>query len=245
MQALDEEESQLEEMSKKIRELENSLQKKDKDVENLEASRGKVLKKLSITVNKFDELHQLSEHLLSEVEKLQSQLQERDGEISFLRQEVTRCTNEVLTATQIGNKSDELHELLAWLDMMVSQVRVQDIHFDDTELTQIHGRKRILQNQVISIISELEELRLAVENTNSLLQHEHEIVEELIRKEEFLENSLREKESQLIQLKRVTESGQATSTASEIVEIEPGVCHLNISMFSSNVLNDIHSIDII
>lgn len=223
MQALEEEESQLEEMSNKVGELENCLQQKDKDLENLEVSRGKVLKKLSITVRKFDELHQLSEHLLSEVEKLQSQLQEQDGEISFLRQEVTRCTNEALTVTQMGNKSDEINELLTWLDMMVSRVRVHDVHFNDTELNQVHGHKQILQNQLTSIISELEELRLAVHNADSLLQHERERVEELTRKGEFLENSLHQKESQLILLKRVAESGQATSTASEIVEVEPGI----------------------
>ncbi|XP_038701127.1 uncharacterized protein LOC119997953 [Tripterygium wilfordii] len=95
MQALDEE-AQMEDLTKKVLELEKVLQQKNVVVENLEASRGKVMKKLSITVSRFDELHHLSESLLAEVERLQSQLHDRDAEISFLRQEVIRCTNDVL-----------------------------------------------------------------------------------------------------------------------------------------------------
>ncbi|XWS26114.1 hypothetical protein CRYUN_Cryun26dG0003000 [Craigia yunnanensis] len=88
MQALDEEEVQMEELTKKIEELEKVLQQKNTDLENLEACRGKVVKKLSITVSKFDELHNLSESLLAEVEQLQSQLQDWDAEISLLRRGV-------------------------------------------------------------------------------------------------------------------------------------------------------------
>ncbi|KAM1271275.1 hypothetical protein ACFX15_031657 [Malus domestica] len=110
----------------RIKELEKVVEQKKLDLENLETSRGKVMKRLSVTVNKFDELHQLSASLLAEVEKLQSQLQERDDEISFLRQEVTRCTNDVLAASQTSNKrnAEEIHELLTWLDMNIAQVRV-------------------------------------------------------------------------------------------------------------------------
>ena len=117
MQALDEEEVQMEELKKKIEELEKVLQQKNTDLENLDTSRGKVMKRLSITVSKFDELHNLSESLLAEVEQLQSQLQDRDAEVSFLRQEVTRCTNDVLAASQMSNKSDsdEIYDFLTWL----------------------------------------------------------------------------------------------------------------------------------
>ncbi|ONI34008.1 hypothetical protein PRUPE_1G458700 [Prunus persica] len=105
----------------KIKELEKVVEQKNLDLENLEASHGKVMKKLSVTVSKFDEQHHLSANLLAEVEKLQSQFQDRDAEISFLRQEVTRCTNDVLVASQTSNKrsSDEIHELLTWFDMNI------------------------------------------------------------------------------------------------------------------------------
>ncbi|KAJ7958642.1 GRIP and coiled-coil domain-containing protein 2 [Quillaja saponaria] len=122
MQALDEEEMQMEGLKNKIEELEKVVQLKSIDVENLEASRGKVMKKLSITVSKFDELHQFSASLLSEVENLQSQLQDRDAEISFLRQEVTRCTNDVLLASQMSHRSsDEVFGFLTWFDTILSQ----------------------------------------------------------------------------------------------------------------------------
>ncbi|XP_039018214.1 early endosome antigen 1-like [Hibiscus syriacus] len=114
MQALDEEEVQMEELMKKIEELEKVLQQKNTDLQNLEASRGKAVKKLSITVSKFDELRALSECLITQVEQLQSQLQDRDYEISFLRQEVTRCTNDVLAASQIGNKKNSDDIYLNW-----------------------------------------------------------------------------------------------------------------------------------
>lgn len=222
MQALDEEESQMEGLSNKILELESDLQKKNQDLENLEASRGRVLKKLSVTVSKFDELHHLSESLLSEVEKLQLQLQERDGEISFLRQEVTRCTNEAITATQMSNKRncDEALELLTWLDTTVSRVQVRDMPPSDAETNQVREHKELLQKQIESIVSELEELQTVAQNREFLLKGERSRVEELIRKVEFLENALLEKDSQLTMLRRVSDSGQATSPKSEIVEVE-------------------------
>ncbi|KAA8525764.1 hypothetical protein F0562_007619 [Nyssa sinensis] len=200
MQALDEEETQVENLTNKIAELEGVVQQKNLDLVNLEASRGKAMKKLSVTVSKFDELHHLSASLLSEVEKLQSQLQERDTEISFLRQEVTRCTNDALVASQMSNKrnSVEIHDLLTW----------------------------VLQKQIISMISELEDLRIVAQNKDTLLQAERSRIEELICKEQRLENSLRVKESQLMMFRGVEDSGQATSTTSEIIEVEPVVASI-------------------
>ena len=117
MHALDEEETQMEELTNKIVDLETVVQQKNQEIENLGSSRGKVMKKLSITVSKFDELHHLSASLLSEVEKLQSQLLERDTEISFLRQEVTRCTNDALLASQMSNQSsDDCINLVGGID---------------------------------------------------------------------------------------------------------------------------------
>lgn len=135
MQALDEEEVEMETLSNKIVQLENELQQKNRDLENLEASRAKALKKLSVTVSKFDELHYFSENLLSEVEKLQSQLQEKDGEISFLRQEVTRCTNDALAVTQMSKKrsSDDIQDLLSWFDSSISRIPAHDLASDDSK----------------------------------------------------------------------------------------------------------------
>ncbi|KAI7987185.1 hypothetical protein LOK49_LG13G02881 [Camellia lanceoleosa] len=210
MQALDEEETQMEDLRNKIGELERVVQEKNVDLENLEASRGKAMKKLSITVSKFDELHQLSASLLSEVEKLQSQLQERDAEISFLRQEMSNKRN-----------SDEILDLLTWLDTMISGVLVNDVHFDDKKRDNVHEYREIFQKQIVSLVSEMEDLRAVVQSKDALLQVEKSRVEELTRKEESLENSLREKESQLTRLQGVGDSGHTGSTASKILEVEP------------------------
>lgn len=225
MQALDEEEVQMEDLTNKMEEMEKVVQQKNLDLKNLDASRGKALKKLSITVTKFDELHHLSESLLAEVEKFQAQLQDRDAEISFLRQEVTRCTNDVLVASQMSSKrtSDEIHEFLTWFELIVAQAEVHDVHLADKNSNDVHEHKEILQKKVFSIISELENLRAAAQSKDTLLQVERSKVEDLIRKEEFLEKSLHEKESRLNLLEGVGESERATSMTSEILEVEPVV----------------------
>lgn len=229
MQALDEEEAQMEDLTTKIEELEKVVQQKNLDMKNLEGSRAKALKRLSITVTKFDELHYFSEGLLSEVEKLQGQLQERDAEISFLRQEVTRCTNDVLVASQISSKttSDEIHGFLAWFDSMIARFGVWDVHLDATNNSDIHEHREILQKRITCIISELEGLWAVAQSKDALLQVERSKVEELTRKGEFLEKSLREKESRLNLLEGVGDSERATSTTSEILEIEPLVRFFN------------------
>lgn len=226
MQALDEEEAQMEDMTNKIEEMERVLLQKTKDTENLEVSRGKTMKKLSVTVRKFDELHQLSESLLSEVENLQSQLQERDTEISFLRQEVTRCTNDAITSAQMSSKrdSDEIQDFLAWVDKMMSRVQTHDMNYEDTKVNQIHEYKKMLEKQVMSVISELEDLRALAQTRDLMLKVEKDKVEQLVRKEEFLENSLRDKESQIAMLRGASDIGQPSNSTSEIIEIEPVVC---------------------
>ncbi|KAK9001983.1 hypothetical protein V6N11_024676 [Hibiscus sabdariffa] len=185
-QALDEEEVQIEELTKKIEELEKVLQQKNTDIENLEASRGKAVKKLSITMSKFDELRALSESLITQVEQLQSQLQDRDAEISFLRQEVTRCTNDVLAASQIGNKkdSDEINEFLIWIESIVPRVGSPDLHFDTKDYKEPEYRE-IIHKRISSMVSEVEDLRGIAKNRDELLQAERSKVEELTHKEDL------------------------------------------------------------
>ncbi|KAK7293682.1 hypothetical protein RJT34_16555 [Clitoria ternatea] len=225
MHALDEEEMQMEEVTKKIVELENVVQQKNQEIENLDSSRGKVMKKLSITVSKFDELHHLSANLLSEVEKLQSQLQERDAEISFLRQEVTRCTNDVLVASQMSNQrsSDEIFEFLTWVDTILSQDGMHDIHPDMKSNNQVQECKELVHKKLTSLLSELENLREVAERKDGMIQGERSKVEELNRKTESLEISLREKELQLNLLEGAEETGKGAGTSSEILEVEPVV----------------------
>ncbi|KAL2318260.1 hypothetical protein Fmac_032136 [Flemingia macrophylla] len=223
MHALDEEETQMEDLTNKIVDLENVVQQKNQEIENLESSRSKVMKKLSITVSKFDELHQLSASLLSEVEKLQSQLQERDTEISFLRQEVTRCTNDVLLASQMNNQkcTDEIFEFLMWVDTIVSHDGVHDIHPDMKSNNQVNECKRILHKKLMSLLSELENLREVAESKTVMLQVERNKVAELNSRTETLETSLHEKELQLNLLEGVEETAKGARASSEIVEVEP------------------------
>ncbi|XP_010447514.1 PREDICTED: nucleoporin nup211-like isoform X2 [Camelina sativa] len=213
MQALDEEESQMEDLKHRVTELEQEVQQKNLDLQKAEASRGKISKKLSITVDKFDELHHLSENLLVEIEKLQQQVQDRDTEVSFLRQEVTRCTNEALAASQMDIKrdSEDIQTVLSWFDTIALLLGLEDSPSTDAQ-SHINHYMETLEKRIASILSEVDELRLVGQSKDALLEAERSRVAELRQKEATLEKFLHEKESQ---------PNMSTSPTSEIVEVEP------------------------
>ncbi|KAL0872836.1 hypothetical protein Bca101_022541 [Brassica carinata] len=210
MQALDEEESQMEDLKNRVTELEQEVQQKNLDLQKAEASRGKISKKLSITVDKFDELHQLSENLLAEIEKLQQQVQDRDTEVSFLRQEVTRCTNEALVASQKDSKrdSEEIQAVLSWFDAIASLLGLEDSPSTDAR-SHLNLYMEPLEKRIAFILSEIEELRVVGQSKDSLLEAERSRVAELRQKEATLEKILHDKES------------RPSSSTSEILEVEP------------------------
>uniref|UniRef100_A0A1D1ZJT0 Restin n=1 Tax=Anthurium amnicola TaxID=1678845 RepID=A0A1D1ZJT0_9ARAE len=209
MQALDEEESQMESLQGRNQELEQIVQQNNLALENLEASRAKALTKLSTTLGRFDELHNLSENLLAEIENLQSQLQERDSDISFLRQEVARCTNDALAKQESYKKvSTDLHEVQTWMDMIVLRFGGNKFHADAQNSSQIHSYIKYLDKQIPSVISELEDLRVSAQKKDALLNIEKGRVNELSQRAEVLEISLREKESQIESSGGAKDSGQ-------------------------------------
>ncbi|KAM3295515.1 hypothetical protein ACQJBY_038041 [Aegilops geniculata] len=212
MQALDEEEKELEVLENKSNDLEQMLQEKEFSLKSLEDSRTKALTKLATTVDKFDELHSLSESLLVEVESLQSQLQGRDSEISFLRQEVTRSTNELLT-TEDSNKqySSQINGFVKWLETALMQFGVHCESADDHNYTQVPVYMDMLDKKIVSLISESDDLRVAVQSKDSSLQVERTKMEELLRKSEALEASLSQKDSQIGMLRRDRTMGQPRS----------------------------------
>ncbi|KAL5974128.1 hypothetical protein ACLOJK_030791 [Asimina triloba] len=219
MQALDEEESQMEDLSNQVAELEKTVQQKNLALESLEASRGKAMAKLSTTVSKFDELHHLSENLLLEVENLQKQLQARDSEISFLRQEVTRCTNDALMSQENNKRSlTEMRNLLTWLSTVLSRFGVHDVQFDDHKGSQMI---EVMEKHITLILSEIDDLKLLAQSKETLLQAERSKVGELSQKGEILEISLREKESQLALFQGAADSGQTSSISNLDMDGEP------------------------
>ncbi|KAI0518852.1 hypothetical protein KFK09_006288 [Dendrobium nobile] len=220
MQALDEEETQMEALESRNKDMENLLQQRVVQLEILETSNAKTMAKLSTTVSKFDELHNLSETLLLEVENLQSQLHQRDLEISFLRKEVTRCTNDVLASQENSKKySLEVHELLTWMSGMVSYFGGPPVQFDDQETSQIHLYIGILGKKIASTINELEELRATVQSKDALLETERGRIEELLSRTEGLESYLHGKE-RLEQSQGGRGSDQQSSNSSGALEIE-------------------------
>ncbi|XP_015689253.1 nucleoporin nup211 [Oryza brachyantha] len=209
MQALDEEERELEILENKSNDFEKMLQEKEFALKSLEVSRTKALTKLATTVDKFDELHSLSESLLAEVENLQSQLQERDSEISFLRQEITRSTNELLTTEESNKKySSQINNFIKWLETALLQFGVRPESINDYECTRVPVYMDMLDKKIGSLISESDELRVTLQSKDSLLQVERTKMEELLRKSEALEYSLSQKDSQIGLLRRDRTSGQ-------------------------------------
>ncbi|XP_039788199.1 golgin subfamily A member 4-like isoform X2 [Panicum virgatum] len=205
MQALDEEEKELEVMENKSHELEQLVQEKEFALKSAEISRTKALAKLATTVDKFDELHSLSENLLAEVENLQSQLQERDSEISFLRQEVTRSTNELLTTEESNKKySSQINDFIKWLETALLQFGVHC----DCDGSQVSAYMNMLGKKIGSLITESDDLRVIVQSKDSLLQVERTKMEELMRKSDALEASLSQKDSQIGLLRRDRASSQ-------------------------------------
>ncbi|XP_062224074.1 COP1-interactive protein 1 isoform X2 [Phragmites australis] len=225
MQALDEEEKELEVLENKSHDLEQMLQEKEFALKSLEVSRTKSLGKLATTVDKFDELHSLSESLLAEVENLQSQLQERESEISFLRQEVTRSTNELLTTEESNKKySSQINDFIKWLETALSQFGVHCESIDDYDCTHVPAYMDILDRKIVSLIAESDDLRVAVQSKDSLLQVERTRMEELMRKSEAQEASLSPKDSQIGLLRRDRTSSQPSKSinlpgTSEIVQM--------------------------
>ncbi|XP_073010197.1 uncharacterized protein [Typha latifolia] len=223
MQALDEEEKEMEDFDSKNKELENLVEEKTFALKSLEASRAKAVEKLSTMVSKFDELHDLSESLLAEVENLQSQLQERDSEVSFLRHEVTKSTDDLFVSQETNKKySSEIQDLMNWLDTTILRFGVHHKYVDDYDSSQIHVQMDVLDKKMRAVFSELDDLQVTVQSKDALLQIERRKVEELLCKSEVLENSLNEKKAQIELLQQVRNfSGQPTSMSSVgSVEIE-------------------------
>jgi len=209
VQALDEEEKELEILENKSLQLEQMLQEKEFALKTSEVSRTKALAKLTTTVDKFDELHSLSENLLAEVENLQSQLQERDSEISFLRQEVTRSTNELLTTEESNKKfSSQITDFLKWLERTLLQFGMHAESANDYDCTQVPVYMDMVDRKIGSLIAELDDLRVTVQSKDSLLQVERTKMEELMRKSDALEASLSQKDSQIGLLRRDRVSNQ-------------------------------------
>lgn len=209
MQALDEEEKELETLENKSLQLEQMLQEKEFALKSAEVSRTKALAKLATTVDKFDELHSLSENLIAEVENLQSQLQERDSEISFLRQEVTRSTNELLSTEESNKKySSQINDFIRWLERALLQFGLHSENTNDFESTQFPVYMDMLDRKIRSLIAESDDLRVTVQSKDSLLQVERTKMEEFMRKSDALEASLSQKDSQIGLLRRDRLSNQ-------------------------------------
>ena len=210
----------MEELQRRNQELEQIVLKNRASLESAESSRSKALTKLSKTLTRFEELHHLSENLLLEIENLQSQMQERDSEISFLRQEVARSTSDIMVKRETTKKLQyELEEVEAWMDNIVAHLGGTKVNADSQNPSRMKSTMAYLNEQIPAVASEVSELRLSGRTKDSLLHSEREKVDELTRKVQVLEVSFRERES-----------GQtSTAKSPDLLELESVVGQLNWS----------------
>ncbi|TVU19216.1 hypothetical protein EJB05_35354, partial [Eragrostis curvula] len=242
MQALDEEEKELEVLENKSNHLDQLLQEKEFTLKSLEVSRTKALAKLAMTVEKFDELHSLSESLLAEVENLQTQLQERDAE-------VTRSTNELLTTEESNKKYlSQINDFIKWLEKTLLRFGMHCKSIDDYDCTQVPVYMDMLDNKIASLIVESDDLRVKAQNKDFSLQVERAKTEELLRKLEALEVSLSQKDSQIGLLRRDNTSNQPSRSiylpgTSEIEQMNDKVSSA-VAVTQIQVNNDQVAIDV-
>ncbi|KAF3325573.1 hypothetical protein FCM35_KLT08653 [Carex littledalei] len=231
MQALDEEEKEMEEMERKNKQLQSLIQEKEISLKSLEASNSKVLKKLSTTTAKFDELHHLSENLIVEVENLQLQLEGRDSEISFLRQEVTRVTNELLSSDETYKRHvAHLQDFAKWVQTLVLRFGLSCNESDELDYGKIKEYTEALDSKLGFVVAELDELRVGMQSRDSLLQIERSKVADLVRKCEGLESSLRERSI-----------GASTSGVLEIEQVRETVMNVRGGRKGNNANNSNNS----
>ncbi|XP_057837732.2 trans-Golgi network-localized SYP41-interacting protein 1 isoform X1 [Cryptomeria japonica] len=221
MQALDEADVQMESLSSKVKELENAIQKKQASLESLESSRGKAVAKLSATVNRLEDLRKISEGLLAEVESLQLQLESRDAEISRLRQEVTRCTDDVLSSQEnMKRKEAKLQELEPWLERLGAKCRLYDGLIEERQASRTHALMVALENWIAAIMTDLDRLSRESKNKDALLQDAHNRMNELSSKVDLLETDIHNKQIEVERIERERNSGLGAIAGPEVSEIE-------------------------
>jgi chromosome segregation ATPase len=139
-----------------VEEMQGALQQKQNSLKSMEASRGKAISKLTLTLNRLTELRQQSEGLVTEIENLHRELQNRDAEILGLKEKISNADAE----TQ--NWQERFSRVSAEANLEILKLR--------KELTEVNSRfegnleeMTILQNDLTQKTLELEKLQKHLE----------------------------------------------------------------------------------
>ncbi len=139
-----------------VEEMEGALQQKQNSLKSMEASRGKAILKLTLTLNRLTELRQQSEGLVTEIENLHRELQNRDAEILGLKEKISNADAE----TQ--NQQERFSRVSAEANLEILKLR--------KELTEVNSQfecnleeMTILQNDLTQKTLELEKLQKHLE----------------------------------------------------------------------------------
>ncbi len=139
-----------------VEEMQGALEQKQNSLKSMEASRGKAISKLTLTLNRLTELRQQSEGLVTEIENLHRELQNRDAEILGLKEKISNADAE----TQ--NQQERFSRVSAEANLEILKLR--------KELTEVNSRfegnleeMTILQNDLTQKTLELEKLQKHLE----------------------------------------------------------------------------------
>ncbi|MCO5559947.1 hypothetical protein L7F22_013551 [Adiantum nelumboides] len=180
-EALEKAETKITQLSAKVEELENAKRE-------LEASLGKASSRFFTTVSKLDKFQSLSEKLIEEAESLHLLLEDRDAQISLMKDEVAHKASEV---TDLQNLVDER---TADLSQVYQQLRViVSREASNGELLPDPGRRQeILEALAMSVRAGSESLRVQLARKDALLQDVQLRHDDLARKVHALESSVQE-----------------------------------------------------
>lgn len=139
-----------------VEEMQGALQQKQNSLKSMEASRGKAISKLTLTLNRLTELRQQSEGLVTEIENLHRELQNRDAEILGLKEKISNADAE----TQ--NQQERFSRVSAESNLEILKLR--------KELTEVNSQfegnleeMTIVQNDLTQKTLELEKLQKNLE----------------------------------------------------------------------------------
>ncbi|KAI5059780.1 hypothetical protein GOP47_0026099 [Adiantum capillus-veneris] len=181
MEALEKAETKIGQLSARVEELENAKQE-------LEASLGKASNRFYATVNNFNKFQSLSEKLIEEAESLHLLLEDRDAQISLLKDEVSHKASEVTDLQKlVDERTTDLSQVYQQIGGIVNR------EASNGELLPDLGRRReMLEVLAMSERAGSESLRVQLARKDALLQDIQLRHDDLARKVHVLESSVQE-----------------------------------------------------
>ncbi|KAH7404557.1 hypothetical protein KP509_15G031700 [Ceratopteris richardii] len=181
LEALEKSEAKAGELSAKVVELE-------KVKEELEAALGKASSRFHATVNNFNKFQSVSEKLIEEAESLHLLLEDRDAQLSLLKDEVADKADKINELQELVNeRTADLSRVYEQIGGIINKDASGGDVLSDTE-----RRKQILEELAASVRAGTEGLRVQLARKDALLQDMQLRHDDMVRKVQVLESTIQE-----------------------------------------------------